>query len=109
MQQLLRNTDVPLSSTRDCISVSPPGSTTIGDYLATVLGNMADPTLTTANRTSIKVIVARGTPRKGKPTWSADVHFRIDEDESPYNAGVRFLLTDNGTMYRSTIQCIGTN
>ncbi len=109
MQQLLRNTDVPLSATKDCKSVSPPGSTTIGDYLATVLGNLADPTLTTNNRTSVKVAVTRGTPRKGKPTWLADVQFRIDDDESPYDAGVRFVLTDNGTMYRSTIQCIGVN
>jgi hypothetical protein len=109
LQQLMRNTDVPLSATKDCVSVSPPGSTTIGDYIAYVLATQADPTLTAVNTTSIKVAVTRGTPRKGKPTWLADVTFRIEDNESPYDAGVRFLLTDNGTMYRSTLQCIGVN
>jgi hypothetical protein len=109
LQQLMRNTDIPLTSTSDCVSISPPGSTVIGDYLAAVLANQADPTLTPKNRTSVKVTVTRGTPRKGKQTWSADVEFRIEDDESPYDAGVRFLLTDNGTMFRSTVQCIGVN
>jgi hypothetical protein len=109
LQQLMRNTDVPLSATKDCVSVSPPGSTRIGDYLASVLGNLAEASSPPVSPTSVKVEVTRGTPRKGRPTWSADVKFRIDDDESPYDAGVRFLLTDNGTMYRSTIQCIGVN
>jgi hypothetical protein len=109
LQQLMRNTDVPLSATSNCITISPQGSTTIGDYLASVLTYQADPTLTSENRTSIKVAVTKGPLRRGKPTWSADVTFRIEDQESPYDAGVRFLLTANGTMYRSTIHCIGVN